>query len=542
MIAGELVNILGFKLEGEQNLRKFNKGMDDAEAKAKGSQDRIRRLGTAAGIATTAVIGLAVSGYKNFAAFELQMTRIGITAGATAQATQRASDRVKQLAYDFGLPIDQAVSGLDTLVASGMSLEKAMEFLPSVLATAQAAGAATEDIANTAIKASTALGIEADRMQAAFDIMVAGGKAGQFELKDMASFIPNLANSFANLGYQGEEGLQKLIAILQTLRTSTGDAGTAATAAGEIFGKMLAPEVVKNFSELNTDIKKEMAEAKAAGEDLMKAYVRISQETLKNNPKATLVDLFSDKQMRDGMLTLMKMGDAWRDFDAAVSSSDVAGGTLRDLGVILDTQAVKINRLSTSWDNFMKSIGAAASGPIGSLLDAASDAANYDAAVAAGQAKRREKGEGSFGIFGANRAQIAREGGYAPTAADRATRDAAPDAYRVLGRYPRRPNSTVATPGPVRRESMFDAGGSSKALFDQIQAMNANMANMAAGAGAGATITDARTTSVKVDAPVTVNVSSPTAAPGAVGNAVSSAIGKAATGAATRIESEPATP
>jgi hypothetical protein len=44
-------------------------------------------------------------------------------------------------------------------------------------------------------------------LQTAFDLMVAGGKAGQFELKDMAQHIPTLANSFASMGYTGEAGL-----------------------------------------------------------------------------------------------------------------------------------------------------------------------------------------------------------------------------------------------------------------------------------------------------------------------------------------------
>ncbi len=122
-----------------------------------------------------------------------------------------------------------------------MSLEEAMAFLPAVLTATQASGAAAEDIANTAMKAASALKLEANQMGNAFDIMVTGGKAGQFELRDMAQYIPTLANSFASLGYSGEEGLKRLVAILQTIREDTGSAESAATQAGEIFGKIYAP-------------------------------------------------------------------------------------------------------------------------------------------------------------------------------------------------------------------------------------------------------------------------------------------------------------
>lgn len=554
-IAGELINILGFKLEGEANLKKFNQGMDNAAKASKASAESTSRHAKVAGAAAAGALAIIGAGFKNFAEFERQMGRIGITAGATVNEVKKATDTVQRLSNDFAMPLDQAVAGLDTLVASGMSLEQAMAFLPSVLATAQASGAATEDIANTALKASSALKIQAADMQAAFDVMVAGGKAGQFELKDMAKSIPSLANQFAAMGYTGEEGLQKLIAILQTLRTTTGDAGTAATNAGEIFGKMLSPDVVKNFKDLGTNIRDEMDEAKAAGEDLMEAYVRISKETLANNPKATLVDLFGDKQMREGMLTLMQAGPAWRDFLAAVQSSDVAGGTMRDLGKVLDDNASKIQRMSNSWDQFSKAVGGAAAGPIGSVMDSVTNFIGKSDAIDIGLEKRGIK-KGSpqnmqwraRNLWGEEREQVAREGGYAPTAADRETMQAAPDAYRVLGRYPRRPNSTVGTgagskSAGVGSQDMINAGFDN--LAARIDGMNSNLAAMVGGAAVTPVITDARQDNrqfpVTVSAPVTVTVNE-AQAPGAVGNAISGAIGKAATAQASRMEAEPASP
>lgn len=542
-VAGELINILGFKLEGEGNLKKFNQGMDNAEAGAKKSSDRIRKLGVAAGIATTAAIGMGVAAVKNSAAFERQMTRIGITAGASKDAVLAATESVKKYASDFALPIDQAVAGLDTLTASGQDLETAMAFLPSVLATAQASGAATEDIANTALKAASAFQIAGKDMQNAFDIMVAGGKAGQFELKDMATYIPGLANTFANMGYKGEEGLQKLVAILQTIRTTTGDASTAGTNAANVFGNMLSPATVKNFKDMGTDIKAELDKATASGEDLMRAYARISNETMKNNPGAALTELFSDKQLREGMLALMTLGDKWTEFDNAVSNSDVSGSVLRDLGTVLSDTQTRIDRLGTSWDGFMKSLGASISGPLGTGLDAATNYLEYDAAVAK---SNHEDGRDWRLFYGAGeKDQLARRGGYAPTATDREIKKNAPRAYEVLGRYPQRPNSTVGT-GKPKEPMDLSSSGDSQAIYNMIAGMNANLADMSSGAAAGAVITDSRQDNrsfpVTVQAPVNVNVTQAVDAPGKVGAAISGAIGKAATDQASRIESEPSQP
>lgn len=550
-IVDELIAVLGFKLEGQDNLKKFNKGMDDAEVSAKRSADRLKKLGVAAGAAATGAIALGVSGFKNFAAFERQMTRIGVTAGASIAETADASEALQRMAKDFALPIDQAVTGLDTLVSSGQSLDQAMAFMPSVLSTAQAAGAATEDIANTALKTSSALGIETSKLQHAFDIMVAGGKAGQFELKDMAMYIPDLANSFAQMGYKGEDGLKRLIAILQTLREDTGSASAAATNAQNVFFKMFSQETEKNFSGFGVNIREEMAKAQKAGEDAIGAYVRLTQEVLTKNPTAKLSDLFADQQFQLGMQSLLTSGDSLKRFMDILNSSEVDGSVFRDVNtVISDTQA-SVDRLSNSWDMFMKSIGKSVSGPVSGALDFATSGISQADAI---NTQLEKEGKGFLGRrawwvangFDTEEQGLkARQGGWqGSTPEERATAKNAPDAWRVLGRMPRRPISTPNTPsGPssVGSQAMIEAGFDN--LAARVEAMNSNLAQMTSNAPVDATITDARQDNrqfpVSVSAPVTVNVQQATQAPAAAGAAVGRAVGQAAVEQATRIEAEP---
>ena len=150
MIVEELIGLLGWKLEGEQDLKKFKSGMDDAEESAKRTSDRVKSLGIAAGVVATGAIAVGTSAVKNFASFERQMGRIGTNAGATVAETVKAADDVQALAKRFAMPLEEATSGLDTLTAAGQNLDEAMSFLPAVLATAQASGSSASDIANTA--------------------------------------------------------------------------------------------------------------------------------------------------------------------------------------------------------------------------------------------------------------------------------------------------------------------------------------------------------------------------------------------------------
>ena len=304
----------------------------------------------------------------SFADMERQMTRIGITAGANAEQTNAAFASMQKQATDMALPIDQAVKALDTLVSSGMSLKEAMDFLPAVLATAQASGADTADIANTAIKAASALKLEAGEMQKAFDIMVAGGKAGQFELKDMAQYIPELSNSFASLGYEGEEGLKKLIAMMQTVREDTGSAESAATNLQNIFGKIYSEDTASKFKKMGVDLNAEMAKAKKNGEDTVAAFVRISNEAIKGD-LTKLPKLFTDQQFRLGMQSLMTSADSYQKFLKAVNDTKVDGTVFRDLKRVTDDTQASIDRLSNSWDNLMRSVGKQASGVLAPAMD-----------------------------------------------------------------------------------------------------------------------------------------------------------------------------
>ncbi|NSZ57766.1 phage tail tape measure protein [Agrobacterium tumefaciens] len=542
-IAGELVNILGFKLEGEQNLKKFNQGMDDAEVSAKKTSDRVRALGIAAGAVATGAIAVGTTAVKNFAAFEREMGRIGTTAGATVAETVKASDDVQALSKRFALPLEEAVSGLDTLTASGMDLDQAMAFLPSVLATAQASGAAVSDIANTAQKASSALKIEAGDLQKAFDIMVSGGKAGQFELKDMAASIPTLANSFANLGYSGQEGLQKLIAILQTLREDTGSAGQAATQAQNIFAKMFSQETEKNFSDFGVNIRDEVDKAVKAGEGAIEAYVRISRRVMADNPTAKLVDLFADQEFQLGMQSLMTSADSYEKFLNAVNGGEVDGTVFRDLERFTTDTTASIQRLSSSWDSFMKSLGGAIAPTASGALDKLTNEISYQDAVS----KELEKQGYSFlgrQLWMGSKEQkdaLARAGGYVPNN-DPIAQEAAkstPAAYKALGRRPSRPMSKTPDTAygynePAQKELPANVFAGFEARMDKLAAVATSTPPEV-----NNTVNDSRdqSTVVNVGGVVVNGVPNVSAA---VGGAVGRAVGQAAVGRASRFEKDDA--
>lgn len=347
-------------------------------AMARGSQ---AAFGLVARYAAPAAMAFAAkAALVDFAALDRQMTRIGNTAGASAEETRTAFATMQTESKQLALPLDSAVTALDTLVSSGLSLKEAMDFLPSVLATTQASGADVTDIANTGLKTASAFKIQAGDMQHAFDLMVASGQSGQFELKDMAVYIPSLANAFARLGYRGEDGLKRLMAALQTVREDTGTAEEAANDVANVFQKMGSRETISNFKKFGVDLTAEMDKAKKKGEDTLDAFVRLSNQAVKGD-LTKLPQLFSDKQVLDGMTSLITSTDRLTHYYGVLNETSIDGTVARNnIRLLNDTQA-SIDKLSYSYEKLKASAGGAIAKVAVPVMDQLSKSIDYNSAI-----------------------------------------------------------------------------------------------------------------------------------------------------------------
>lgn len=321
----------------------------------------------------------AIKTTKAFADVERRMERIGITADASSTQTAAALERIRQTAQAIGAPVDSVMEGMESLVASGKSMNEALAFLPAVAKTAQAADAQFGDIATTADAVGNSFGITADKMEHAFDILAKGGKLGKFELKDMAAELPNLAPAFAALGYKGEEGLKKLTAALQVVRLETGTSAEAATEFGDVIGKMEATSTVANFKKFGVNLRKEMEKARMEGRDLLDFFIELSLKTVKGD-LSKLPQLFSDKEMRGGMRALMGHVAELKGYFNELGSA--AGTVDADLNRLLRNAETGFVRIGNSWDKLKQSIGEGlVSAGAADLMDSASGRIDKEIAI-----------------------------------------------------------------------------------------------------------------------------------------------------------------
>lgn len=403
-------------------------------------------------------IGRATAGaVKDFAELERQMTRIGLTAGVSKEETDDALQSMQQQAQKLALPLGDAISALEVMTAAGMDFKEAMSFLPSVLAATQATGAASAEMASTTFQAANALKITAGEMQHAFDMINEAGKAGSFEAKDMATYLPKLANGFAAIGYKGTDAISQLSAYMQTLRAHTADSSTAANQMENILSKMYSKETENKFRDFGINLEVEMKKRVAAGQKPLAAFIDLSRKAL-NGDLTKLSKLFGDTQVQQGMLSLITDAETFRRVIGIMNNSRVDGSVQRDNQRILGETQAKIEQLSGAMGRLKKNYGEAIADVTMPFIDSEVKASDRAAAVQRGMEKRGynwfrrqlgtvDKDEGD---------QLAYEGGY---------RDEAFLAEYWAKRYgagkddPRRPKASTGRHNRPVTLSEFPGGG-----------------------------------------------------------------------------------
>lgn len=335
--------------------RALERMMIERERSIADRQASIAAWGARAGLATTALGYGALQAYRSSAQLEREIGRIVINADKGRDAIDPIVKRLRTIADDNRMPFENVVDGFRTLIASGRELDEALAFLPSVALTAQASGSAVADIGLTADAVAGALKVSAGDMQKAFDQLVKGGKLGKFELNEMAQYLPTIAPAFAALGYEGTEGLAKLVAMLQTVRMQTGTSAEAATNFENVINKIYSGETARKFEKnFGIDLPAALNKTRAAGGDVLQEFLRLAQVATKGD-LTKLSMIFEDAQAQKGLRALMMLRSETDEFYKLIST---ASGTARqDAGQIFDDSQAKLDRLSNNWDAFVKNVG-----------------------------------------------------------------------------------------------------------------------------------------------------------------------------------------
>ncbi|MGE4528582.1 MAG: phage tail tape measure protein [Rhodospirillaceae bacterium] len=287
--------------------------------------------------------------------FSHELAQTGITAGMTKAEVAELREQLRGLAVPdkTNQTVEELHRGFSSLVAAGLDNKLAAEALPAIGRTATAAQADIKDLSATAFVLIDTLGVAPGALSAELDRLAFAGKAGAFELKDMARALPGLGPAVKNLGLQGSEAVATLAAALQMAKKGAADPAEAANNMKNFLAKATAPDTVKRFQEHGVNLKRVLNQAIANGENPMEALLAKVQQMTKGDP-FKLGELFGDMQVLSFLKPMLANMEEYKRLKAEMMTS--SGGTVdRDFAVMMEEN----KELTKGWKTEITKLGEA---------------------------------------------------------------------------------------------------------------------------------------------------------------------------------------
>lgn len=281
-----------------------------------------------------------------------KLPKLGREIRAVARATTQSASAIAE--------------GMDVLAGMGASRSDALSLLNPIGRAATAYNASIADLSQAGYAALDNLKVPAQEFGKALDAMAQAGKAGAFELRDMAQYFPALGAGYQALGQTGVPAVADLSAALQIVRKGAGDSAEAATNLSNILQKVYAPKTIKAFKKMGVDLRSEMEKAAKAGMTPIEAITEITNRTLKGD-LSRIGDLFADAQVQKGLRPLIQNIDLYRQIRAEALAAQ--GVVEEDYKRRLQTGAAATMR----WRNAIEGLNLAIGG---ALLPALTSLAN----------------------------------------------------------------------------------------------------------------------------------------------------------------------
>ncbi|WP_431480816.1 phage tail tape measure protein [Pseudomonas thivervalensis] len=208
--------------------------------------------------------------------FQDQTRDIAITGGFNPAQEQRLSLAMRGAALRWNQTQTEVANGTAILIAGGIdSLKELTAYAPVMAKTATATRASMKDLGSVAIALNDNLGIGAAGFERSMNMLAFAGKSGQFELADMAKWLPQLTPQFAALGITGERAVAEIGAALQIARRGAGSNDEAANNYKNFLSKITAPETLKAFEKAGIDLKGNMKNLVSEGLSPAQAMLNI---------------------------------------------------------------------------------------------------------------------------------------------------------------------------------------------------------------------------------------------------------------------------
>lgn len=263
-------------------------------------------------VGTAAVVAAPVAKAVDIAVdFQDLVRDIAITGDFDEKKEKGLSDVMRGAALQWNQTQMEVGKGVGVLIAGNISNVKELEaYAPIMAKSATATRASMDDLGAVAIALNDNLGITSTGFERSMNMLAYAGKSGQFELADMAKWLPKLTPQFAALGITGERAVAEIGASLQIARKGAGSNDEAANNFMNFMNKLTSPETTKAFKDAGIDLEDAMKNLVSTGLSPAESMIRVITKYLGSDATAAAgkykkaLDIKDDKERETALTRL----------------------------------------------------------------------------------------------------------------------------------------------------------------------------------------------------------------------------------------------
>lgn len=231
----------------KEQIRELKREMRGVGTLAKASNIGGNVLTIGGGIAAGAAI--MAQPVKKQMSYERRLAMMANTAfsnggleGRRAGLEQMKSSIRNAVTYGGGTKEDAAET-LDALLKEDISFETANKWLPDLMKYATASGASPIDLAKIAIKGKQVFGFSDEDIPDVLNMAIAAGKAGGFELSDMARWLPAQLAAAQAAGMKGKDDFARMLALNEVAAITAGSSDEAGNNVVNLLAKLTSKDI-----------------------------------------------------------------------------------------------------------------------------------------------------------------------------------------------------------------------------------------------------------------------------------------------------------
>ena len=171
-----------------------------------------------------------------------QLTRMGMTANASAEQVNRLKQKIFEAAQDPNIKIDPSkiISALDVVMTKTGNLEYVEDNIRNIAVALQASGAAGEEMGDV-FSEFQKKNFSADEISQLMDDLVKQGDQGEYTFQKFAKTGKAVLSSYSTIGNSVDD-IKKLNAVMQVLVADTKNEELAATALDSVISELSDPK------------------------------------------------------------------------------------------------------------------------------------------------------------------------------------------------------------------------------------------------------------------------------------------------------------